>query len=212
MVSWENISNIQPQGGPVSWEWFSPQGVSFVNASTTIPSSSGGYLWQVVYGTLYIRNHPASSMPGTWQVIVYYNGVKIATQSFTIQSAQLPPPLTLGSASLAMGVNTTINAPINVTTSFSSTSLAVYSWLNFTNVPRPSHNVTWTFIMPNGTLYENQVTYMTTDPGASGPWSYWTAYSYASINGYPAASVTGTWKIDIYIDGRPSLVQSFTIT
>ena len=106
-----------------------------------------------------------------------------------------------------MGVNSTTGVPINRTASFSHNSLAVYSWLNFTNVPRPEHNVTWLYVMPNGTLYYNG-TAMTTDPGVGYTWSSWAVYSYIHISGYQAANVTGTWTVDIYVDGRPSLSRT----
>lgn len=112
---------------------------------------------------------------------------------------------------MAMGENSTIGVPINRTTSFSSSSPAVYSWLNFTNVPGPEQNVTFAFLEPDGTLYYN-ATVMIPDPGYRVQWPWWTAATYINIAGYPAANVTGAWKVDVYVDGRLSLVQSFTIS
>jgi hypothetical protein len=211
MISWENFTNIPPAGETASWSWFTPAGNSFANVSVMLPSSSQGYFWYTAYGRLHIRGHTAATLPGTWHVEVGLNGVQVANQTFTIQSAALPPPLTIGDSTLAMGVNSTTGVPINRTASFSHNSFAVYSWLNFTNVPRPAHNVTWVYVMPNGTLYYNG-TDMTTDPGAGYTWSSWAVYSYIHISGYSAANVTGTWTVEIYLDDRPSLTQNFTIT
>jgi hypothetical protein len=211
MVSWENFTNIPTDGATVNWNWITPAGNSFANASVMIPSSSGGYLWYTAYGNLNIRGHQASTLTGTWHIEVGFNGAQITNQTFTIQSAKLPPPLTIGDSSIAMNVNSTTGIPANKTTSFSPSSPAVYSWLNFTNVPRPQQNVTWLFVMPNGTLYYN-TTLMTTDPGAQITWPWWSVSAYIHVNGYQAANVTGTWIVDIYIDGRPSLVQNFSIS
>jgi hypothetical protein len=211
MISWENFTNIPPAGETASWNWIAPAGNSFANASVMLPSSSQGYFWYTAFGTLHIRGHTAATLPGTWHIEVSLNGAQVANQTFTIQSTALPPPLTIENSTLAMGVNSTTDIPVNRTTSFSHSAPAVYSWLNFTDVPRPEHNVTWLFVMPNGTLYYNS-TLMTTDPGAGNIWSSWAVISYIHINGYLAANVTGAWTVDIYLDGRPSLVQNFTIT
>jgi predicted Zn-dependent protease len=110
----------------------------------------------------------------------------------------------------AKGVDSESFLPINRTGSFSVHDLRVYSWLKLANISRPSHLVTWLWFTPQGEEYA-KVSLAIPDPGPGKSWPTYFAWHYIFIEGYGAAELPGSWKVEVYVDGLRRVIESFLL-
>jgi len=210
VYSWLNYTNIPSGVHNITWAWFTPQNTLYYNGTYMVPSSggNGGQTWSF----LGINGHNVSSLLGAWQVNVYVDGSKSLVQTFTVNaSVSYPHPrFSATDAAISRAFNSTSAMPINRTLSISVNETAVYSWINFTYVPCPLHNVTFVWITPQKTNYFNTSTTIP-DPGSGKFWYSYTVYDDIFVQGHNAAQSTGTWEVDIYVDGIKILIQTFTL-
>jgi len=192
--------------------WFSPQKSIYYNQSVIIPDPGAGRIWTsyMVYDLIFVSGHQAAQMTGTWEVDIYYNGTKLLTQTFTLNATVPTSRLTISDSAISATLNSTSKTLINRSLSISVNDPSVYTWVNFTYVPSPSHNVTFVWLTPQKTLYFN-TSITIPDPGAGKFWYSYSVYDDIFVQGHQAAQMTGTWEVDIYVDGTLILRQPFTI-
>jgi len=96
-------------------------------------------------------------------------------------------------------------SPVDKTDSFSAMDGKAYSWLDLGQIDGP-HQIEWRWHSPDGGLYFTDSSRVDgTDRGRK------TAYSSIDIRGKKAASMPGSWRVDVYQDGRMMLNQRFTM-
>jgi len=110
---------------------------------------------------------------------------------------------------MAQGVDQATYLPIGRTQTFNSSDYGAYSWIEFTNVPGPSHNVTWAWITPAGNVFFTSD--VTIPSPFSGSWSTYYVYDYIYIRDSEALLLPGAWAVDVYSDGVIVLTQNFNV-
>ena len=212
VYSWVNFTNVLSPNHNVTFAWLTPQKALYFNASTTLPDPGNGSYWQyyVLYDDIFVAGHSPANNTGTWEVDIYLDSVKLWTQTFTINST-VPARLQIADAAISQEFNSTSHEPLNRTLYIAPNETAVYSWIRFTNVPSPSHNVTWVWLTPQKTEYFNS-TAVIPDPGAGQLWIAYNTWDSIFINGHSAASLPGLWEVDVYVDGSRVLIQTFSMT
>jgi hypothetical protein len=209
VYSWLSYSNVPPTTHNITWAWFTPQNALYYNATYIVPNTgNSGETWSY----LAISGNPPASKLGVWQVNIFVDGAKSVVQTFTINATSSFPKQRFSGTDSAISTafNSSSVTPINRTLAISVSNTAVYSWVNFTYVPSPSHNVTFVWVTPQKTTYFN-TSVTIPDPGAGKFWYAYTAYDNIFVNGHNAAQMTGVWEVDIYVDGTKILIQTFTI-
>jgi hypothetical protein len=213
VVSYLNITNISSPSHNVTWFWLAPSGSVYYNGTLTIPDPGAGKTWTYYtsLSTISVSGHEAATLPGKWSIAIYFDNTWLINQTFTINpSSSIPTPrLTIGGSALAINVSSVTNSTSNRSVYYSTNSSSVYSWLNFTNVPSPTHNVTFVWLTPQRTLYFN-TSYIIPSP-SSGPWSNVAVWSGIFISGQKASRLTGLWMVEVYVDGSILLTQPFVI-
>jgi hypothetical protein len=84
---WTRFSGIRA-GDVVRRDFISPNGSLFFTSSDVFPPGSDNCAWDAIP----IAGSPAASMPGNWQVRVFYNGVQFLIENFIITAPSNPAP------------------------------------------------------------------------------------------------------------------------
>jgi uncharacterized protein (TIGR03437 family) len=84
---WTSFSGVRA-GDVVRRDFISPNGSPFFTSSDVFPSNGSYCAWD----SIPIAGGPAASLPGNWQVRVFYNGALILTENFSITVPDNPPP------------------------------------------------------------------------------------------------------------------------
>jgi hypothetical protein len=98
--------------------------------------------------------------------------------------------------------DTTCTKPVEKS-SFKTTDSKVYSWVHLLNAS-PFDRVTWRWINPDNSVYA-------TTPWTVGVQGSTCAAAWMGIAGQPAASMTGTWKTEIYMGNILAATDTFSI-
>jgi hypothetical protein len=99
--------------------------------------------------------------------------------------------------------------PLDRNNRFSSSDQAVYSWLSLGPVGE-AHTVEWMWYSPSGRQFTSD-TAQIPSPSGIRAWSHYDLYAYLPIAGTSLAAMPGSWRVDIYLDGRKVLQEPFTI-
>lgn len=200
---WANFTNVQISE-TIVFAWYYPNGTRYSNSTGTLQS---GHAWVAEYGRIALEGTPAASVQGNWSVLVYVGGAEILAEPFYVGT--YVSPLQISFSSLGPSTNSSWY-PYNSTVYYTPNSPQVNSYVLFTNVGSASYNITYEFVTPQG------ADYATVNAGViKGPVSSEDVYATLDINGYPAASSLGWWKILVFINNNyssPALVQSFNIS
>ncbi len=98
------------------------------------------------------------------------------------------------------------------TETFATTDSKAFSWVKLQGPIYGAHRVQWKWYSPDGMIYFTH-TEEVPDPSTQGHkfWSYYVVWSWIGIKGYEAERKPGTWKVEVYIDGRKALTQTFLL-
>ncbi len=140
---------------------------------------------------------------------IYFNGAKLWSQTFTL-NATVPPRIQIADSAVSPNFNSTSHYPVNRTLNITANATDVYSWVNFTSVPAPSHNVTWVWLTPQKSEYFAS-SGIIPGPGSGRIWSQYSVWDDVFVSGHQAAQLLGVWEVDIYVDGSKVLIQTFII-
>jgi len=94
-----------------------------------------------------------------------------------------------------------------VSETFDPTDERAVSWLRFGEVDEPVP-LTWRFYTPSGELYRTVDTVGNQDGGYEPDFRAW---AWVDIAGTEAASTPGEWRVEVDVDDRQALTDSFTI-
>jgi hypothetical protein len=200
---WTNFTNVQISES-LGFIWYYPNGTEYSNSTGTLQS---GYAWIAEYDEVTFGGTSAASVTGAWSVSVYVGGAEILDQPFYV--GNYSSPLEISFSALSPTTNST-HYPINSTIYYTPSSAQVNSFVLFSNIGKGSYSITFEFVTPQGTDYATVNAGSITGPSAS---IY--VYSSMDVNGYPAASDPGWWKLLVFINNNfssPALVQSFNIS
>jgi hypothetical protein len=98
--------------------------------------------------------------------------------------------------------------PLDRTNHFSSSDQAVYSWLSLGPV-NEAHTLEWRWFSPTGSLFTSTSAQVPAPSGRT--WSHYDLYALIPIAGTSVAAMSGSWRVDIYLDGQRILQEQFTI-
>lgn len=82
LYQWMSITGAV-SGDPVRWDFIQPSGAVYLTQNFNLNISGGVCFW----AGMNIAGQQAASLPGNWQVRVYYKNALIATDNFTINRA-----------------------------------------------------------------------------------------------------------------------------
>ena len=80
VLQWISISGHQ-NGSVVRWEWVQPNGTIYKQFQAPINNTNSNICF---WDGMSIAGTDAAGLPGNWQVRVFYNGILLATDNFTI--------------------------------------------------------------------------------------------------------------------------------
>jgi uncharacterized protein (TIGR03437 family) len=105
MYQWTYI-NGATAGDAVRWDFIQPNGSVYLSTPFNLTITGGTCFWAGIN----IAGQQAANLPGNWQARVYYKGVLLVTDNFTITRAGAiaPPPLVkppLGGSGQSLGRN-----------------------------------------------------------------------------------------------------------
>lgn len=105
VYEWILFTGIQA-GDVIRWEFVQPNGTLYQaqEFSSTFSGSSGCF-----WSSIAIAGQTAATLPGNWQVKVYYNAVLKQTDNFVISAISCPSVSSLSPASAAAGTAIQIN-------------------------------------------------------------------------------------------------------
>ncbi len=104
-LQWTFVSGFQ-NGAIIRWEWVQPNGAIYRRFETPVNNPNQHVCFWDAIG---IAGQAAASLPGNWQVRVFYNGAQIVTDTFTISGASSCPTVSgINPTSGAAGANVTI--------------------------------------------------------------------------------------------------------
>lgn len=82
-IQWTFVSGFQ-NGAVIRWEWVQPNGTIYTQHEAPVNNPNSHVCF---WNGIEIAGQPAASLPGNWQVRVFYNGTLLTTDNFTITAA-----------------------------------------------------------------------------------------------------------------------------
>jgi|GEM_PF-2331799 len=116
-------------GDLVRWEFVQPNGSVYAQSPLTLDRSGDICFWT----SIDIAGQPAASLPGNWQVRVFYNGTLIVTDNFTISAPVACPTIS--------GLNPT-SAPVGSSVTITGANFTGVTAVKFANSIAAQFNVT----------------------------------------------------------------------
>ncbi|MEP7270242.1 MAG: BACON domain-containing carbohydrate-binding protein [Acidobacteriota bacterium] len=181
-------------GDQVRWD-FSEVNGSFVQTQQTAVTFDGSVCF---WASMNIAGSPAASLPGSWQVRLFYNDALLFTDSFTISAGA-----SVTDRRMTGGPIPNQCLPPPAKTSFAPTDGQAFLWILLAGATI-GDSAHWEFVQPNGTVY------VTSDStvGFNGNICSWAGIN---IAGTAAASLPGNWKARLFYNGVLLITENFTI-
>jgi hypothetical protein len=195
---WTSISG-NLNGSAVRWEWVQPNGSIFKQLDATINNSNPNICF---WDAMNIAGTSAAALLGNWQVRVFYNGVLIATDNFTISTT--PPPTVFEHLTTAGPIPNGCGTP-PAKTSFTTLDPTVLQWTSISGNTTGSA-VRWEWVQPNGSIFKQFTgTINNTNSNIC-------VFDGMSIAGTGAAALPGTWQVRVFYNGTLIATDNFTIS
>ncbi len=138
VYQWTRFAGVGA-GDVVRRDFISPNGSLFFTSSDVFPSNGSFCAWD----SIPIANSPAASLPGNWQVRVFYNGVQFLIENFTITSPPVNPLPTL----TALSPNSVIAGGPGFTLAVTGSNFVPGSVVHWNSNPRTTTYVSATQLL-----------------------------------------------------------------
>jgi uncharacterized protein (TIGR03437 family) len=99
MYQWTNVSGAKA-GDAIRWDFIQPNGSVYLTSNFNLNSTGSVCFWAGIN----IAGQQAASLPGAWQVRVYYKGALLVTDNFTISRAGAVAPSPVVASPVVGGV------------------------------------------------------------------------------------------------------------
>jgi len=203
VFQWTFISGFQ-NGAMIRWEWIQPDGSIFKQLQGPVVNPNSEVC---VNDAIDIAGQPAASLPGNWQVRVFYNGTLIATDNFTISGGGATQPTVLDHRVTGdeLGPEAPCNPPPTPKSTFAPADPFVFQW-TFISGFQNGAMIRWEWIQPDGTIFKRL------EGPINNPNSEICFNDAIAIAGQPAASLPGNWQVRVFYNGSLLVTDNFTIT
>jgi hypothetical protein len=193
---WTFVSGLQ-SGDVVRWEWVQPNGSIYRQFQGPVFNNGNVCFWDGID----IAGQPAASLPGIWQVRVFFKGTLIVTENFTISGGTQPPLLAhrMTGGPIPGGCDLPI-----AKNSFAPTDPMAYQW-TFVSGLQSGDVVRWEWVQPNGSIFKQ----LQAPVFNNGNVCVWDAID---IAGQPAASLPGIWQVRVFFKDALIVTENFTIS
>jgi hypothetical protein len=190
-------------GQQITWKFINPpQNALYMQGNVTISIGFNG-----AWSCITIAGKAAAKLPGPWSVQLWYSGIMLFSDPFTITSAADPDSITPTPTDfhivrhvMARDVTKSPCCTPLTTTSFSSQDSRAISFIELSGSYQ-GKRLKWEFYDPNGNLYA------TTEADAMSRY-HW---AWFNLSGHPAAAHAGQWSTEFYVNGQLQFKDTFTI-
>ncbi|MGH9847117.1 MAG: BACON domain-containing protein, partial [Blastocatellia bacterium] len=194
---WTRFSSVRI-GDVVRGDVIQPDGSNYDSTQATFDFNGNNCVWAEF--ELDIAGTPVASLPGNWQIRIFFNGALVLTESFTIG----PQSIRVLNHKMTGGPIPTNCATPAPKFNFASTDARAYQWTFYAGA-RAGDFVKVDYIRPDGTLYYS-------DQGNLNNSGNVCVFSWIDIAGQLAASLPGNWQARVFYGSTQVLTEDFTIT